>query len=141
LQNARNEGEENVTQMEIRKNKEMDNLREHHRAESVIAGQNYMKELNNALLKKEADMDDLCNKKMEKQAFELDEEHGKAMLQATVDFDFKCHSLKAEFDKNITNLKTKHDQVILNALLFLCIFISIFEDYGGKNALGGRFPH
>ena len=33
------------------------------------------------------------------------------MLQATVEFDFKCHTLKSDFEKETANLKKKHEEV------------------------------
>jgi hypothetical protein len=86
---------------------------ERHRADMTIAEENFSDRLRSALLDKQEEMDRLCAAKLANQAFELDEKHQKAMLQATVDFDFKCHTQKTDYEKKTADLKKKAEEVSL----------------------------
>lgn len=127
LEAARREGDENVNKMESRKNQEIDKIREKHRAELVLAEESHLNRMKAALFQKEEDMNIICSQKLAKLAAELNDKHEKAMLQAAVDFDFRSHQMKNDFEQQLSNAKKKSEEVmILLRSITIIFYIIIF---------------
>lgn len=112
LQAARKEGEEEVLRTIERKDAEIAQLQREFRVDSDLAKQAAVQQMEDALLVKEQEMNEVMRQRLKLQEEDLGRKHSKVLEKYTVEHDFQMHQKEklweADMEKLKKNLHTQH---------------------------------